>query len=218
MLLQTEDLTVRFTNGSQAIQALDHVNLGLGEGKIYALFGPSGSGKTTLLNVLSGLLLPTIGKVYFEGQELPRTKDKLAKYRRKEIGLVFQNLLLIDNYSALENILIGAGRDIQSKYQKAEEILDYLQIREVSGLDIALLSGGERQRVAIARCLLSDPKMILMDEPTANLDYENAVKIMELSCDLAHNQGKCVIIVTHDSRLLHYVDEVIELNDGRVID
>jgi putative ABC transport system ATP-binding protein len=217
MLLQTEDLTVRFTNGQSVVEALDHINLSLIEGKIYALFGPSGSGKTTLLNVLSGLLIPTLGKVYFQGQELPTGKDKLAKYRREEIGLVFQNLLLVDNYNALENILIGANKDLQGEIEKATQVLDYLQIKEITNLDIGLLSGGERQRVAIARCLLNDPKMILMDEPTANLDYENATKIMELSRDLAHNYNKCVVIVTHDSRLLHYVDEVIEINDGKVV-
>jgi putative ABC transport system ATP-binding protein len=217
MLVRIVDLSVNFINGKHSVSALDNINIALDRGYVYALFGPSGSGKTTLLNVLSGLVKPTNGTVFFEENQLSAASHELSRYRKERVGLVFQNLMLVDHLNCIENIMLGAESVKSDQLAETEDLMKFLGIFDVRNLDISQLSGGERQRVAIARCLINNPDLVLMDEPTANLDYENATKIMELSRDIAVKGNKCVVVVTHDARLLNYVNYVVKLSDGRVV-
>jgi putative ABC transport system ATP-binding protein len=217
MFIQTEKVNVEFSYGKNVTKALKNVTTNFEKGRSYALFGPSGSGKSTLLNVLSGLIKPTSGKILFNNQELSTDSTQLANFRKENIGIVFQNLLLVNYLNVIENVLIGADKINHDLIAKTHGLLSYLGIYDQRKNHISTLSGGQRQRVAIARSLINDPDLVLMDEPTANLDLANATKIMLLAKEIAHNKDKCVIVITHDTRMLNYVDQVVKITDGKVI-
>lgn len=199
-------------------KALDGIDLKIYEKEWTILMGPSGSGKTTLLNMISCLDRPTSGDIVVLGEDLRKMSDReLAIFRRNNIGMIFQQYHLIPYLSALENVEIAQYFHSMVDRESAGEAL--MEIGMSKRLDHvpAKLSGGEQQRVSIARALINDPKIILADEPTGNLDRKNGLKIMEILKKLNAN-GMTIVFVTHDSDLASWGDRIINLEDGHIID
>ncbi len=209
--LQLENLSYRYERNSSDV--LKNVNLSFDNGKMYAIVGKSGAGKTTLLSLLSGLAKPTGGKILYEGKDISKI-DKY-RYRSKYVGVIFQNFNLLPNMSALENVVLSmniAGFKAKNKSKIACELLNKVDIeQEEFNRRVLKLSGGQQQRVAIARALSYDPKIILADEPTGNLDVETQNEIMKIFRKLA-NEGKCVIIVTHSPDVANMADVKYEMH------
>jgi putative ABC transport system ATP-binding protein len=199
--------------------ALDHVTLDIRENDFVALMGPSGSGKSTMMNQLGILDVPTSGKLYIDGRDVATmTSLERTHMRRDTIGYVFQKFYLIPLLSAYENVeyplvLKYKKRDTTGK---AWAVLEAVGIgREMSAHRPTQLSGGQQQRVAVARALVNDPKILICDEPTGNLDRKTGHQIMEILCGL-HRQGKTIIVVTHDPKIAEYAQRIITLEDGRI--
>ncbi len=220
-VLLAENLTKEYRLGKHVVQALDGVNFVVEEGEFVAIMGPSGSGKSTLLHLIGGLDKPTAGDITLAGKKLGLLSDKnLTLLRRRNVGFVFQFFNLLPTLSAEENIILPVLIDGQST-RKYKERLDSLF--ELVGLvdrrrhKPEQLSGGEQQRVALARALITEPAIVLADEPTGNLDTKTGSTIMDLlrrSCD---ELGQTVIIVTHDPRAASYADRIVFLRDGQVV-
>ncbi len=191
------------------IRALDGIDLDIEEGKIITIMGPSGSGKSTLLNLLGAMDSPTSGNVIVGGTDISSVPErKLATYRKEMIGFVFQTFYLLPNLNVMDNILIPLipyGIKSENR-QRAQELLDLVGLGNRGESKVGKLSGGESQRIAIARALINDPKIILADEPTGNLDSETGKSIVDLLIKLAEN-GKTVVIVTHDPRIAQVVSQ-----------
>ena len=183
------------------------------KGKIYAIVGKSGSGKTTLLSLMSGLDKPTSGKILYNDQDIAKLNGD--EYRSTHVGVVFQSYNLLPHLTALENVILSmdiTSKKIDNKKEKALKILNDVGINEEkANRRILLLSGGEQQRVAIARALSYEPGVILADEPTGNLDPHNEKQIIDIFTKLAHEENKCVILVTHSKEVASKVDEVYDL-------
>lgn len=201
--------------------ALRDISLEIHSGDFIAFVGPSGSGKSTLLNIISGLDRPTEGKIFFDGIDLTKLKDKaLAKWRAKHVGLVFQSNNLIPVLTAEQNIELPLILNKISAKQRKQRIKE---IAEKVGLSDRLhhfphqLSGGEEQRVAIARAIVHDPSIIIVDEPTGRLDRKNADEILELFHTFNKQQGKTIIMVTHDLKATEYASRVIQIDKGSCI-
>lgn len=197
---------------------LNGVNAEFPEGKVTAIMGRSGAGKSTTLYLLAGLDVPYKGRILYNGKELSRSM--LDSYRRNETATIAQNYLLFPTRTVLENVLYPFGLSKiphDEALKKAKSYLGAVDIpEELYNRIPAKLSGGEQQRVAIARALASDAKVIAADEPTGNLDEENAEAVMELMKNLAHEKGKTVIIVTHDSAIAEAADMVMKLRNGKL--
>lgn len=187
------------------------------KGKVYVIVGKSGAGKTTLLSMLSGLTSPTSGQIFYDGKDI--TKINQYTYRSKCIGVIFQAYNLLPHLTARENVILSmdiSGKKIPNKKELAGELLDRVGLTgEMADSKILKLSGGEQQRVAIARTLSYDPDVILADEPTGNLDGETQSNIMDILCTLAHEQDKCIIIVTHSPEVAERADVKYELKPQR---
>lgn len=197
------------------VKAIREVTLDLNPGEVVLIMGPSGSGKTTLLTMIGGLLKATAGEIIVQGQDVSRLNQAaLTKLRRQRIGFIFQSFNLLQNLTSFENVLV-AGFD-QANKQRATKLLDQLGLAKRSHARPSDLSGGERQRVAIARALINNPQLILADEPTANLDSKVGHEVMQLLCEIACQQRKAVIIVSHDERLKDVAKRVITIEDGRL--
>jgi len=209
---------VSFAYKRNGKNVLNDISADFEAGKVYAIVGESGSGKTTLLSLLAGLTHRSSGVIAFGGKDLDHI-DK-NRYRSREIGVIFQsyNLLLAD--TAAENVLLSihlsGNRDKdKDKKQIAYGLLDKVGIDRIKAdRKVLKLSGGEQQRVAIARSLTCDPGLIIADEPTGNLDVRNEQAVMDILRDLAHSEGKCVIIVTHSPSVTEYADVVLEIRNG----
>jgi ABC-type lipoprotein export system ATPase subunit len=207
--------------GSANIVALRGLNLKLGHGEIVSVVGPSGSGKSTLLRTLGGLQEPSAGNVFYDGKNLQKVpEEKRVPFRRKTVGYVFQEGNLIPTVSAFNNIVqtikfTGASRSYARK--RARELMTLLGMEKRMHSIPARLSGGERQRVSIARALANDPLVLLMDEPTGNLDYKNAENVMETIVKLRDEIGTSCLIVTHSKHIASFTDRSLELHDGRFI-
>jgi putative ABC transport system ATP-binding protein len=220
-VLSTKNLSKTYTVGTVETPALRGVNLEINKGEFTALAGPSGSGKSTLLHLLGGLDKPSSGEVWLEGTRIDELgKAQLADLRLWNIGFIFQAYNLIPVLTALENAafvleLRGEGRrERESKASKALEILGML---EYAPRRPNQLSGGQQQRVAVARALAAEPKIILADEPTANLDSKTGLALIEHLRRLNREQGVTFLFSTHDPRLLERVDRVVRLEDGRIV-
>ncbi|HNX17641.1 MAG TPA: ABC transporter ATP-binding protein [Methanoregula sp.] len=218
-IIQLVDATKTYHLESGDFTALNHVSLDIMENDFVAIMGPSGSGKSTMMNQLGILDVPTSGKLYIEGRDVARMSNlERTHMRRDTIGYIFQKFYLIPLLSAYENveyplILKYKKRDTTGR---AYELLEQVGIdRDMSAHRPPQLSGGQQQRVAIARALVNDPKIILCDEPTGNLDRKTGLQIMDILCDL-HSKGKTVIIVTHDPKIAEYAQRIIRLEDGRI--
>lgn len=221
-MLQTRDLTKFFQVGEVSVRAVDGVSLTVADGESVAIMGPSGSGKTTLISCLGFLTRPTSGEIIINGgQPIDYKKDRnLARIRRHEMGFIFQTFNLIPFLSALENVIlplqnVGVKGKIAKK--RAQELLDSVGLLERQNHLPSQLSGGEQQRVSIARALAGDPKIILADEPTANLDTNRGQEIMAILETLCRKRGKTLICVTHDQRMVKHVDRVLQMVDGRLV-
>lgn len=213
ILLSIRNASYRYSDAAVDEYALRDVSYDFEKGKVYAIRGRSGTGKTTLLSLISGLERCTEGKIFFDGKDL---KDiNLDKYRNSEIGIVFQSYNLLPFMTASENIILSmdaSGIKYDNKKEKAIELMNKVGLKSsYANRKVLRLSGGEQQRVAIARSLSYNPKMIVADEPTGNLDKQTENEILEIFKDLAHKENKCVIIVTHSSNVCEVVDEVYDL-------
>jgi ABC-type lipoprotein export system ATPase subunit len=198
--------------------ALRDVSLSIDKGEFVGIKGPSGSGKSTLLYLLAGLHTPTAGEIYFQEKPLKHIRNK-ALYRRKNIGFVFQDFYLYPRFTVLENVLFPClYRFIVSAsiVRNAHTQLDYLHMREKKDVPVEVLSAGERQRVCIARALLHEPPCILADEPTGNLDSENAKILLELLQKINNERGTTVVLVTHDEKVSHYAHRIVHIIDGNI--
>jgi putative ABC transport system ATP-binding protein len=220
-MIQLTGISRVYRRGADEVHALEHVTLEIPAGRFVALMGPSGSGKSTLLNILAGLDRPTSGQVVVAGQRLNDLgEDALAAFRARHVGFVFQFFNLIPVLSARENLELPL---LLTRLGKAERRARAETALRVVGLEAradhfpAQLSGGEQQRVAIARAIVSDPELVVGDEPTGDLDARNAEGVLELLQTLRREFGKTVVIVTHDVRAERYVDEVHHLDKGVLI-
>ncbi len=221
-ILETKTLTKIYGKGDTAITALDGINIHAGEGEFVAVMGPSGCGKSTLLHLLGGLDHPTSGKVIINGQDVAEmTDDALTELRRREMGFVFQFFNLLPVLSAVENAALPVmldGVKADEAKAKATEWLTRFGLAERLANRPDQLSGGQQQRVAVARALVSEPKLVLADEPTGNLDTRSGDEIAGLLRDVGQKYGRTVVMVTHDPRIAAYADRIIFLKDGKVID
>lgn len=208
--------------GENRITALKSVNLSIQRGEFVAVWGPSGSGKSTLCNLIGLLDICSSGTVRFDGQDVTAlSDDRRSELRNRGIGFVFQNFNLIPVLSALENVMLPlqiAGISTGRAKRAARKRLAEVGLGEHEAHRPAKLSGGQQQRVAIARALVTDPALVIADEPTANLDSENALRITELMRRLNSNNGTTFVFSTHDQRLLERVERQILMRDGEIID
>ncbi|MDD4136692.1 MAG: ABC transporter ATP-binding protein [Methanoregula sp.] len=218
-LISLVDATKTYHLESGDFTALNHVSLDIRENDFVAIMGPSGSGKSTMMNQLGILDVPTTGNLYIEGKDVAKmTNLERTHLRRDTIGYIFQKFYLIPLLSAYENveyplILKYKKRDTTGR---ASAMLDAVGIDKEKAIHRPnQLSGGQQQRVAIARALVNDPKILLCDEPTGNLDRKTGFQIMEILCGL-HKEGKTVILVTHDPKIAEYAHRTIRLEDGRI--
>jgi putative ABC transport system ATP-binding protein len=219
----TEGLTKVYSSGAIRVVALDDVSLSLSEGQFLGVVGPSGSGKSTLMNLLAGLDRASSGTIKVQGRLIcDFNKHELALYRRYQVGMIFQSFNLIGSYTALENVafpLLFAGVARTERYERAIRMLETVGLGPRKDHRPAELSGGEQQRAAIARALINQPKILLADEPTGNLDSGTAKQIVRTLSDLNKNRGLTVIMISHEEPLLaEYADEVIRLCDGRIVE
>jgi len=206
--------------GGVTVRALDGVDLEIEPHTFTVVMGPSGSGKSTLLYLLGGLDRVTAGEIWVDGQSLTEAdENSLALFRRRTIGFVFQSFNLIPSMTARENVAFPmqfAGIPPRKRDEKADYLLNQVGLGDRTFHRPTELSGGQQQRVAIARALVNDPKLILADEPTGNLDTASGAAIMQLLSDL-HRSGRTVLVVTHDARMMRYATRQIYLLDGRVV-
>ena len=219
-LIRLHDVTKTYHLESGDFTALSHVSLDIGENEFVAIMGPSGSGKSTMMNQLGILDVPTSGDLYIAGENVAKMSSLERTHMRRDIiGYIFQKFYLIPLLSAYENV----EYPLILKYKKRDTTGRAAGLLEAVGIDREKshhrpnqLSGGQQQRVAIARALVNDPKILLCDEPTGNLDRKTGLQIMEILCDL-HKRGKTVIIVTHDPKIAEYAQRTIRLEDGRIV-
>ncbi len=212
-LLKLENVSYRYSDALKDDYVFKNINYEFNEGKVYAIKGKSGSGKTTLLSLLSGLETNYGGNITYNGKDLK--KQDLDKYRSNDIGIIFQSYNLLPHLTAMENIILSmdiSNVDVTDKSEKAIELMKSVGLKE-SQKDrrVLKLSGGEQQRVAIARSLSYNPRMILADEPTGNLDKETENEILKIFKNLAKKKNKCVIIVTHSENVCKNADKIFDL-------
>lgn len=219
--LETHGVTKIYHTGGVEIRAVDDVALQVEAGEFAALVGPSGSGKTTMLAILAGLLRPDRGQILIEGEELGQMKDaRRTRFRGQKIGFVFQASNLLPYLTALENvelILKLTGQLTAEKQREAKKLLTRLGLGERLHNLPSQLSGGQQQRVAIARALVTQPAIVLADEPTGNLDSKSGSEILQLLRRTCDQQGQTIVMVTHDPRAAAYADRVVFLRDGQVV-
>jgi putative ABC transport system ATP-binding protein len=221
VLLSIQNVTKKVWDGRTRRTVVDDASLDIDAGEWVVLRGASGSGKTTLLAMLGAMLRPTSGEIVLDGEPTSRLRDAhRAEFRRTTVGFVFQDLQLIEDLDVLQNVLlpfvpVGVKH---AHHARAEALLARFEMSALANVQARKLSGGERQRVAIARALLGDPKLLLLDEPTAHLDDARAAKLLEEIASIARD-GRAVVTATHDARVTSAagVTRVIELHDGRVI-
>lgn len=213
VVLRMEDVSYRYKDAREDEYVLKNLNYEFETGKIYAIKGKSGSGKTTLLSLLSGLEKCSMGHIYYEGMDL--NKINLDKYRNSYIGIIFQSYNLLPHLTASENIILSMDISHVKEKNKKEHALELMKKvglkEEYENRKILKLSGGEQQRIAIARSLSYNPKIILADEPTGNLDKETEDDILKIFKDLATKENKCIIIVTHSKNVCDAADIIYEL-------
>lgn len=219
-LITLTDVKKIYGMGISEIQAMRGVSLSIDQGEFVAVMGPSGSGKSTCMNILGCLDTPTSGKYSFLGVDVGSlSRNSLAKLRRYYIGFVFQGFNLLNRTSALENVelpLLYRGVGSKERKEAAQKALDLVGLKGWEKHNPNELSGGQQQRVAIARAIVSDPQMLLADEPTGNLDTAKSIEIMELLTRLNRDKGITVVMVTHESEMAAYARRIIHFRDGLV--
>jgi putative ABC transport system ATP-binding protein len=219
-LIQMRGVTKTYGEGPTAFQALKGVDLDITQGDFVAVMGPSGSGKSTTMNILGCLDVPSEGQFLFKGHHIETLdRDQRALLRRKYLGFVFQGFNLLSRTSALENVelpLLYRGDEKRARRETAMAALDKVGLKDWWDHTPAELSGGQQQRVAIARAIVTQPAVLLADEPTGNLDSERSVEIMELLTDLNKNAGITVLMVTHEGDMAAFARTIIHFKDGLV--
>jgi len=218
-VITLEGITKVYRTGEVEVPALKGVSLHIPEGEFIAIMGPSGSGKSTLMNVIGCLDQPSAGRYILDGYDVSAlTDDQLAWIRNRKIGFVFQSYNLIPRASAVHNVempLIYAG-DNQQRRERAMAALESVGLLERAGHLPNELSGGQQQRVAVARALVTDPAILLADEPTGNLDSESSLEIMKLLRDL-NQQGRTIVLITHEPDIAAFAQRVVRLRDGVIV-
>lgn len=221
-LIEIENLTKVYGSGEAAVTALDHVNMQVKEGEFVVVMGPSGCGKSTLLHLVGGLDRPNDGSIRIEGTPIAEMKDDdLTKLRRRKMGFIFQFFNLIPVLNAMENAALPVtldGMKAAEAKRRASEWLTRFGLGDRLKNRPDQLSGGQQQRVAVARALVSEPALILADEPTGNLDTRSGDEIAGLLRQVTKEYGRTVVMVTHDPRIAAYADRIIFLKDGKVVD
>ena len=220
-MIEVKDLVRTFKSGDRTIKPVNGVSFELEQGTLASIVGKSGSGKSTLLSLLGALDKPTSGDVVVNGVSLAGMPDgKLTEYRRRDIGFVFQQFNLVPNLSALDNVMLPmefAGMRKSARAERARTLLEQVQLDpDKHARRINRLSGGEQQRVAIARALANEPKLILADEPTGNLDQETGERVFEVMKSIVRECGVTCIMVTHDRTLANKTDRRFRLQQGRL--
>jgi putative ABC transport system ATP-binding protein len=209
-----------FGEGDARTRALSGVSMQARFGEMLLIVGPSGSGKTTLLSVISGILRPDAGTVLIDGVDLwQQNDDALAEFRLKRIGFVFQDYHLFGRLTTLENVaipLILKRRDWDDALEQARRWLEVVGLQNRANLPPVKLSGGEQQRVAIARAIVSEPDLLILDEPTASLDGDTGRIIIEFVKHKVLNAQRAIVVVTHDSRIFDYADRILHMEDGQL--
>jgi putative ABC transport system ATP-binding protein len=209
-----------FGEGDTRMTAVDSVNFTAHFGEILFIVGPSGSGKTTFLSMISGILRPNSGAVSVKGQDIWKlNNDQLAEFRLHTIGFVFQDFHLFPRLTTAENVaipLILQHKDWDASIAEARKYLEIVGLKDRSEILPVKLSGGEQQRVAIARAMISQPEILILDEPTASLDGDTGKMIIAFVREKILNKNRCIIIVTHDARINEYADRIVHMEDGKI--
>jgi putative ABC transport system ATP-binding protein len=224
MMLLTEMIDIKkdYFLGETVVHALRGVDLMIDKGEFIAIWGPSGSGKTTLLNLIGAIDEPSSGQLFLEGQEVVRLSDNMrAELRNRAIGFIFQGFNLIPVLSALENVMLPLeirGASSPEARDRALSRLDEVGLSDFVRHRPDKMSGGQQQRVAIARALVTNPSLVIADEPTANLDTDTSKKIIGLMRDLNEKEKTTFVFSTHDQRLLGQVERLVRLEDGKIVD
>ena len=219
-VLELQDVSFSYGEGEDRVSVLEDVNFSVESGQRLALLGRSGSGKSTLMNILAGLLLPERGSVIWQESDITRLSDaERVSLRRQTIGVVYQFHHLLPEFSAEENVMLPAmlgGQSVTTSTRLARELLEQVGLEHRVGHRPGELSGGERQRVAIARALAGGPKVLLMDEPTGNLDESTADRVLSMLVDLSKTTQTSLVIVTHDRRVAAQTEQLFELCHGQL--
>jgi len=219
-IISLRGVTKIYGEGPTAFQALKGIDLDIAQGDFVAVMGPSGSGKSTTMNILGCLDVPSAGEFQFKGRHVETLdRDQRALLRRRYLGFVFQGFNLLSRTTALENVelpLLYRGEDKKQRYDMGMVALDKVGLREWWDHTPAELSGGQQQRVAIARAIVTQPDVLLADEPTDNLDSERSIEIMELLTDLNRNSGITVLMVTHEQDMAAFARTIVHFKDGLV--
>jgi putative ABC transport system ATP-binding protein len=221
MMIDMRAIRKVYSMGKVELEALRGIDLQIGENEFVSIMGPSGSGKSTLMNLMGCLDTPTSGEYFLEGQKVESlSPNELAEIRNKKVGFVFQNFNLLPYATAFENVevpLIFGGMPTRKRRKRAMELLDRVGLGERADHKPTELSGGEMQRVAIARALANQPRLILADEPTGNLDTGSGKEIIELFEELG-KQGHTIVVITHDHGIAKRTHRIVKLRDGLVVD
>ena len=219
-ILRVENLCKTYGKGEAEVQALKNVSFSLEKGEFAAVIGESGSGKSTLLNCIGALDTPTSGSIFIDGQNLFSMKEeKRTIYRRRNIGFIFQSFQLVSELNVEQNIVFPLLLDYREPdHKRVNEILDLLGLTERRKHLPSQLSGGQQQRVAIGRALITQPKLILADEPTGNLDSKNSQDVMDMLTTASRHYQQTILIITHNKNLTASVDRVFQVSDGVLTD
>jgi putative ABC transport system ATP-binding protein len=220
-MIEMRKIRKLYSTGRIELEALKGIDLEIGENEFVAIMGPSGSGKSTLMNLMGCLDTPTSGEYFLEGEKVESlSSNQLAEIRNKKVGFVFQNFNLLPYATAFENVevpLIFGGMPARRRKKRALELLGKVGLRDWADHKPTELSGGEMQRVAIARALVNQPRLILADEPTGNLDSGSGAEIIKLFEELGR-QGHTIVVITHDTEIARRTHRIIKLRDGMVVD
>jgi putative ABC transport system ATP-binding protein len=219
-LLRLNNIGKHYLQGEIEVQALHDINLQVEEGEFAALVGPSGSGKTTLLNIIGALDAPSSGNIHLNSTDLTSLSEAaLSDFRLFQLGFIFQAYNLVPVLSALENVelvMVLQGRELSEQRERAEHYLQLVGLKDMMHRRPAALSGGQQQRVAVARALAANPRLVLADEPTANLDSENAGALLDIMHQLSDEEKTTFIFSTHDPRVMERAERIITLRDGKI--
>jgi putative ABC transport system ATP-binding protein len=217
-VIELKKITKVYKTGDEETRAVDGIDLSIKNGEFVAIMGPSGSGKSTLMHILGLLDVPTSGDYFLDGEDVSRLKvGKLAKIRNEKIGFVFQQFNLLPRTTVIDNVILPTiYGDAKDAAKRAKELIEKVGLANRAKHKSNQLSGGQIQRVAIARALIMNPKIILADEPTGNLDTKNSKEIMEILEDI-NREGATIVLITHENSIAKYAKRVIKLVDGKIV-